>query len=140
MRQHNTPPRSKAIERFLTQLNWNARTREKGKLTSNGFKWIGESTPTALSITYSITIIYQKGKTKVFLDGVGESDFGHVPHLFYDGSLCLYFRDEWNLLRDGFLPLIGWIDEWLLHYELWKYTGVWTGGGIDHCDIREKHD
>jgi hypothetical protein len=25
--------------------------------------------------------------------------------------------------------VVPWISEWLLYYELWLFTGEWTGGG-----------
>lgn len=47
-------------------------------------------------------------------------------------SLGLYYPParEWRqsmLLAGTILP---WTSEWLLHYETWLATGVWTGGGI----------
>lgn len=41
-------------------------------------------------------------------------------------------RTSWHAgkrLADTTLP---WLLEWLLHYEIWRQTGVWCGGGIDH--------
>jgi hypothetical protein len=25
--------------------------------------------------------------------------------------------------------IVPWASEWLLHYEIWRATGTWTGGG-----------
>lgn len=54
------------------------------------------------------------------------------PHLYRDGSLCLYYpkAQEWRphmFLSDTIVP---WAAEWLFYYEVWFSTGSWLGGGI----------
>ena len=51
-----------------------------------------------------------------------------LPHVFPGNELCLHYPGEWNGQRidETVLP---WIAEWLLHYELWRATGYWHGGG-----------
>jgi hypothetical protein len=48
----------------------------------------------------------------------------------YSGDrLCLYSPGEWS--GDMFIAktTIPWAGEWLFHYELWKATDQWDGGG-----------
>ena len=62
-----------------------------------------------------------------------------IPHTFNDRipgreEPCLHFRGEFRsdrLLANTILP---WLVEWLAHYEVWRATGIWTGGGIEHGD------
>jgi hypothetical protein len=60
-----------------------------------------------------------------------------VPHVYWDGrapersALCLYdpAADEWSsadFIADTILP---WACDWLVCYEGWLATGVWSGGG-----------
>lgn len=56
------------------------------------------------------------------------------PHLYKDLSLCLYYPafKEWNhnmYLSD---TIMLWTLRWLFHYEIWKETGKWIGGGTIH--------
>lgn len=61
-------------------------------------------------------------------------DPGHrerLPHVYSGDRLCLYDprSGDWN--RDMFLSdtILPWAAEWLFHYEVWKATGRWVGGG-----------
>ncbi|WP_436776503.1 hypothetical protein [Yinghuangia sp. YIM S09857] len=59
-------------------------------------------------------------------------DSTSLPHVYADGTLCLYLPGEWKedmLLSDTILP---WTSAWLLHYELWLILGHWTGTGDAH--------
>ena len=52
-----------------------------------------------------------------------------LPHVFPGDKLCLHFPGEWQpseLIASTIMP---WVSEWLLHYEIWKATGEWHGGG-----------
>lgn len=55
-----------------------------------------------------------------------------VPHLYPNGSLCLYYPDynEWNVADLWAETLIPWTCLWLYFFELWQATGEWMGGGI----------
>ncbi|MFE7954266.1 hypothetical protein ACGF3K_26120 [Streptomyces sp. NPDC047980] len=56
-----------------------------------------------------------------------------LPHVYADGDLCLHLPGEWKedmLLSHTILP---WASEWLLHYEVWRVVGRWTGSGHDYA-------
>jgi len=57
-----------------------------------------------------------------------------APHLYGDGSLCLYWPHEWwwtgnELIADTIFP---WAADWLYFYELWLDTGEWLGPSSRH--------
>ncbi len=51
------------------------------------------------------------------------------PHLYADGSLCLYWPKEWRWSRKAIIAetILPWAANWLLYYELWLDTGEWLG-------------
>lgn len=55
-----------------------------------------------------------------------------IPHLYTDGSLCLYYpkSKEWNMHDMWAETIVPWTCLWLYYFELWEATGVWYGGGI----------
>ena len=55
-----------------------------------------------------------------------------VPHMYPDGSLCLYYPDydEWNYMDSWAETLIPWASLWLYYFEIWLMTDEWLGGGI----------
>jgi hypothetical protein len=92
--------------------------------------WTGAIQPTPVSRTYTLRVIYTTGghPSVLVLRPTLDSRPGEaLPHVFRDGSLCLYQDDEWQpsmFIADSILP---WASEWLAHYELWKATGHWCG-------------
>lgn len=93
--------------------------------------------PTEQSVDYKIklSVDLRKQKVKAF---VVEPDIHKVhknknmPHVYSDGSLCLYYPsyNEFNYKDNWVETLIPWISLWLYYYELWEMTGTWLGGGI----------
>ena len=70
-----------------------------------------------------------------------------LPHVYPDPSdlrrspLCLFdpYGNEWThsmLIAETTVP---WAREWLAHYEVWRATGRWYGGGI-HSGPKEAKD
>lgn len=57
-------------------------------------------------------------------------DNKNVPHMYSleKGKICLYLPKEINY-TDNYSTVVPWISEWLYHYEIWKITGEWCGGG-----------
>lgn len=51
------------------------------------------------------------------------------PHIYPDGSLCLYWPKEWKWSPKELLALtiLPWTASWLYFYELWLDTGAWLG-------------
>jgi hypothetical protein len=105
---------------------------ERLELSAHTLAWSGAITPTALSRTYRVTITYQVTyypKVRVIAPELEARPGEPIPHLFNTGNLCLYLEDEWSsdmLIVDTTVP---WTSEWLLHYEIWRATGTWNGGG-----------
>lgn len=90
--------------------------------------------PTAMSRAYWIRIFYIQGlRPKIFVKyPVLKNVPGEVlPHFNPDNSLCLYHSaKEWT--PDMYLAetIVPWASEWLFHYEIWRGTGEWRGGGV----------
>lgn len=66
-----------------------------------------------------------------------------VPHLYSDGSLCLYYPKykEWEYNDLWAETIIPWTCLWLFYYEIWKETGEWLGGGIHNTNtIKTKNN
>lgn len=112
----------------------------KFDFNQNQLIWKYDLSPTPLSRTYSIKMIYTKGKhPDVFVTDPKLTLFQgekKLPHVYNTSKqwLCLYVRkaSQWNksmFIADTIIP---WISEWLFHYECWLATGVWHGGGIEH--------
>jgi hypothetical protein len=92
--------------------------------------------PTPASRTYTLRLTHPHGRHPrvevlkpdlTLHDGATE-----LPHVYAGDHLCLYYGGEWNeslLLARTVIP---WASEWLLHYELWRATGTWHGGGTTH--------
>jgi len=98
-------------------------------------RWRGTLMPTPLSKAYTLRLEYSlENGPDVFVENpeLETRDGEKPPHLYPNGSLCLYLPSgrEWD--RDQLLArtIIPWSSEWLLHYELWLVTGEWHGGGI----------
>ena len=107
--------------------------------------WIGDITPTALSITYKVKLHYKQGEfirvyvlnPKLLLAAGAKT----LPHVYstLKQQLCLYYPKavEWHPGMFYVQTLIPWASEWLYHYEIWVGTGEWHGGGIDHDEGHE---
>ncbi len=102
----------------------------------NGWiRWIGYLRPTPVSDRYKVKIEYAAGEprprvTVLEPELVIPAGKKRLPHVFADGkTLCLHFPGEWNpgmLISHTIVP---WAAEWQLHYEVWRVTHAWTGGG-----------
>jgi hypothetical protein len=53
----------------------------------------------------------------------------NAPHLYGDGTLCLYWPEEWHWRHDALIAetILPWAVLWLFHYELWLDCGEWLG-------------
>ncbi|SMX50738.1 hypothetical protein [Maliponia aquimaris] len=103
--------------------------------------WIGPVR--GFQMSYKVSVVWNPAETippLVFVrqptiaprPGTGWID---IPHLLYDpespeaSALCLFDpeQNEWRSsmwISDTIVP---WASEWLHHYELWHFDGVWRG-------------
>jgi hypothetical protein len=104
----------------------------KGKVKPGRLVWAGVLQPTALSRSYCVEISYRSPEhpSVCILDPLETRQGESLPHIYSDGTLCLYEPGEWNdrmYLVDSIVP---WTAEWLANYEIWLATGDWHGGGV----------
>lgn len=101
------------------------------------FIWTGAITPTIISDSYKVKIVYGKNtRLSVYVIepkplSLAENE-KRLPHVYShkEQRLCLYYPREWlgkELITKTILP---WTSEWLFHYECWVITGEWRGKGI----------
>lgn len=98
-----------------------------------GLEWLGQLQPSAISDLYTVRVVYKAdGRrpvvTVVSPDLIPDTN-GKLPHIFPGGNLCLHSAEDWHpglFITRSVLP---WIAEWLLHYEFWRATDDWHGGG-----------
>ena len=104
------------------------------KIVRNGedeLIWIGEITPTPLSMNYKIKLHYRRGQyiNVYVLDPVLKLAAGEtvLPHVYSTPKqqLCLFYPKgkEWNSSMFYVKTLIPWTSEWLYHYEVWVGSG-----------------
>ena len=57
------------------------------------------------------------------------------PHIYEDGSLCLYYPKEqpWISGRNNlYSHIIPWVHEWILYYEIYLINGKWEHPEVIH--------
>ena len=107
----------------------------KATLRAGMLRWIGTLQPSEVSAVYRVELMYRPPRRpSVFVrwPKLAPDDKGHLPHIYSDGSLCLYEAGQWghqDRIDETVLP---WACEWLLHYEFWRATGDWHGSGGNH--------
>jgi len=96
-------------------------------------RWVGELQPTPLSVAYAVRLAYALGSSAPAVDVVKPAlraeGVESLPHVYSGDRLCLCYPWQWD---DGKLiarTIVPWAAEWLLHFEVWKATGSWHGGG-----------
>lgn len=110
------------------------------KKTLTGFIWRIFIKPDSICREYHIVVEYRYPMTvHVFLVEAEELRDGKIkaPHVYGDYDtikdrieLCLYYGKEFQGIDSMTRTIIPWTMEWLLHYECWRVTGEWHGGGI----------
>ncbi len=120
-----------------------------GKITEirgDHLVWRWEVQPTPLSPVYSIKMTYKwKKDPDVYVISPNPLALAdgktRLPHIYNQEKqhICLYFRKGYEWSSDQFLSetVVPWIAEWLYFYEIWQYTGQWTGGGIHGGNIEK---
>ena len=110
------------------------------ELDGAGFKWWGRIQPTPMSLSYLVEIAWQPRKRAVVrvLDPEIEDRAGKPPpHIFKGRDLCLHLHEEWTYTCPVSTTLVPWSSMWLFFYEIWLFTGEWTGGGHQFGDGSE---
>ena len=101
-------------------------------------RWTGGVTPQFTR--YTLEVRYQLGTSpevrvlKPKLVRLPENPEGVLPHVYppaHDPTLCLYDPEEgqWDWDMPIAETIVPWALDWLVCYELWLITGIWTGGG-----------
>lgn len=114
-------------------------------IENNCLFWQQKVKPTELSKEYTITLVYDGKFPKVYLLNQGimkkkDEKIKHCLHSKYidDNNeyveICLFYPEYKEWTRDMFIAdtIIPWAIEWLYYFELWRLTGQWLGGGIEH--------
>lgn len=106
-------------------------------LVKRGIEVFIKLKPTEESTTYTLKISARVNSKTVKIFPVNpyigfEVDGKAVPHIYRDGSLCLFYpkNDEWKYADSWSETLIPWASLWLYYYELWLLTGEWLGEGV----------
>lgn len=115
-----------------------------GKMTHNGFEWLCDFTPTAISDTYTLKIVYQlRFYPKIYIVNPKPLKMAEgaivLPHT-YDTKrqrLCLFMPGykEWTSAMSIADTIVHWAVLWMFFYETWVSTGKWMGGGHGNWDV-----
>jgi len=102
-------------------------------------EWRGTLQPTPESAAYEVRIIHEPDQVPaVFVERpLVRKD---AWHRYRDGSLCLYWSEEWRWTAGESLAqtIIPWTAFWLYYYELWLLTGEWLGPSSPHVPGTKK--
>jgi hypothetical protein len=113
-------------------------------ISGSSLRWEGDMLPSALSERYKVRMDYQLSKrpeVRVLSPELRSLDRRRPPHLFAEGTLCLfrYKYEEWDSSMPLAETVIPWTSLWLFHYETWLATGRWPGSNQEHpAENREK--
>lgn len=120
-------------------FNWRAGWRNAAHIYSasprdlnNKVTWVGPLTGHAAGAPYLVKIEYRlpnSPKVWVLSPQVFRYPGEKIPHVYSDGSLCLNLPGEWGPGKLIARTIVPWIAHWLFHYEIWRATDVWEGGG-----------
>lgn len=99
---------------------------------SGRLRWEGRLQPTVRSDTYSVRIDYATPlhpEITIVAPQLEIPPGSVLPHTYGGERLCLCYPQQWNRTMLIATTIVPWASEWLLHYEIWKITGEWHGGG-----------
>lgn len=112
-------------------------TNAKSQCKCGRFELLLTLRPTESSIEYRVKFVAKQNSKIVNVFVINpkidlEENGKKVPHLYSDGSLCLFYPDynEWHYTDSWLETLVPWTALWLFYYELWQETGQWLGGGV----------
>ena len=104
------------------------------KIRHNNCEIIFKIKPSEISREYLVMFkIINNEKPKIYIlkpNLHDENNKERPPHMYSleEGQICLFLPNEISR-NDKYVKVIPWISEWLIHYEIWKCTGVWHGRG-----------
>lgn len=106
----------------------------KATIKHRWLRWVGTLRPTAVSPLYTVQLQYHlllAPEVHVLDPPLDPGHRERLPHVYSGDRLCLYdpLADEWNNKMRLAETIVPWTAEWLLHYEIWKATDRWVGGG-----------
>jgi hypothetical protein len=110
-------------------------------LFRNSVTWFGPIKPHDCAAPYNIKIQYNLGLTPriwAISPPLVPNVRGEIPHLYTDGSLCLHLPSEWSPKHLIASTIVPWISDWLVHYEIWRATEHWEGGGSHPRSRRQR--
>jgi len=96
-------------------------------------RWTGKLQPLEGGTIYQVRItLGSEGSPRVFV--VSPKLNPRPPHLYRNGSLCLYYPDDRSWTPDKFIAdtIVPWTAEWLYFHEFWIDTGKWLGPEAPH--------
>ncbi len=102
------------------------------ELDGAGFKWWVCIQPNPMSASYLVEFAWQPRKravVRVIDPEIEDREGERPPHIFAGRDLCLHLHEEWTYRHPVSTTLVPWASMWLFFYEIWQYTGEWTGGG-----------
>jgi hypothetical protein len=95
--------------------------------------WTGTLQPTPVSVTYVMKLTYRGGsgtpEVRIVSPQIHAPNSRNLPHVYPGERLCLCYPSEWDAGKMIARTIIPWASEWLLHCEIWTFTGRWHGGG-----------
>lgn len=99
--------------------------------------WTGTLQPRESSPAYQVELRYRIGRAptvKVLRPALAVG----APHLYGDGTLCLYWTKDWRWSSDQFITktILPWAADWLHYYELWLDCGKWLGPESPHGPMK----
>ena len=94
--------------------------------------WRGWLSPSPLCHDYWVEVTWDGigwPQTVVIEPKLVPPEGKEFQHVYPDGSLCLFMPGGWNHSMLIAKTIIPWAKRWLLHHEIYLFTGEWTGGG-----------
>ncbi len=109
----------------------------KVNVKRNKLVWICDVNPTPLSQHYTLKLEYAVGSKPcvvVIQPKLATRPNERLPHVFRGNVLCLYRSryNEWNSQMFLWNTIVPWAILWLLYYEIWLHTGIWSGSKAEH--------
>jgi hypothetical protein len=142
-RRENRRPLSAAKQ--LLHLRNNPFSAGHGELGPGMFDWRFDVTPSPLSRTYKVRLVYIEGQPPyLFIDEPDLAvlaDGKSIPHVYSQKPvrLCLYLpgTDEFLPWKRLDITVVPWTALWLYYFEDWLATGEWHGEGTHPSEQRK---